>query len=195
MDLYRKLFSKKNTVTWQLVVPDSLTESVLIAAHDGIFGHHMGFISTFKKISRFFFWPGFHQWVKRYCCSCNVCQKTFPKDKVIPAPMQPAPVVSTPFLRVCIDLIGPIVPKSGRGHQWVLTLVDAATRYPEAVALKSISTEAVAEALMEIFYRLGIPDEILSDLGIQVTSKVIRETMRLLSVSQLHSTLHHPQTN
>ena len=52
----------------------------------------------------------------------------------------------------------------------VLTLVDVATRYPEAIPLKSISTEAVAEALVEIFLRLGIRDEILSDRGSQFTA-------------------------
>ena len=73
--------------------------------------------------------------------------------------------------------------------------MDVATRYPQAIALKTISAEAVADALIEIFSRVGIPDEVLSDQGTQFTSDVMRECMRLLSVSQLHSTPYHPQTN
>jgi transposase InsO family protein len=84
---------------------------------------------------------------------------------------------------------------SARGHQYALVLVDVATRYPEAVPLKSTTTEAVAEALLGIFTRTGFPDEILSDLGTQFTSDVMREVMRLISVSQLHTTPYHPQTN
>jgi co-chaperonin GroES (HSP10) len=54
--LYRKYYSKtKDEVVWQLVVPEALRESVLIAAHDGLFGEHLGPNSTFKRIMPFFF--------------------------------------------------------------------------------------------------------------------------------------------
>ena len=58
------------------------------------------------------------------------------------------PLIDTPFKRVAdIDIVGPIAPPSEAGHWYILTLVDYATRYPEAVPLKKITTEAVAEAL------------------------------------------------
>ncbi|XP_076457318.1 uncharacterized protein LOC143291362 [Babylonia areolata] len=194
--LYRRVASEKSdSVSWQLVVPENLRESVLIAAHDSVFGGHMANNSTFKRIQPFFFWPGYMSSVKHYCRSCHICQKTFPKGRVPAAPLQPVPVVEVPFSRVAIDLVGPIKPTSSQGHQYILTLVDVATWYPEAVALKSVTTEAVAEALLEIFSRTGIPDEVLSDLGTQFTSDIMREVMRLLSVSQLHTTPYHPQTN
>ena len=72
-------------------------------------------------------------------------------------PVQRIPVVKVPFEKVAIDLIGPLKPVSDRGHRWILTLVDFATRYPEAVALKTIDTEVVAEALVGIFSRVGLP--------------------------------------
>ena len=62
--------------------------------------------------------------------------------------------------------MGPIKPISEKGNSYVLTLVDFATRYPETVPLKSITTEVVAEALMGIFSRLGVPNEILNDGGV-----------------------------
>jgi transposase InsO family protein len=194
--LYRKCYSKvKDEVVWQLVVPETLRESVLVTAHDGLFGGHLGANSTFKRVSAYFFWPSYRQFIKDYCRSCDICQKTFPKGRVPSAPLQTVPVIDIPFSRVCIDLIGPIKPVSARGHQYALVLVDVATRYPEAVPLKSTTTEAVAEALLGIFTRTGFPDEILSDLGTQFTSDVMREVMRLISVSQLHTTPYHPQTN
>ena len=56
------------------------------------------------------------------------------------------PLIDTPFKRVAVDIVGPIAPPSEAGHRYILTLVDYATRYPEAVPLKKITTEAVAEA-------------------------------------------------
>ena len=70
--------------------------------------------------------------------------------------------MAVPFKRTAVDLIGPIDPPSEAGHRYILTLVDYATRYLEAVPLKRIGAETVAEALVDIYSRLGIPEEVLS---------------------------------
>ena len=49
----------------------------------------------------------------------------------------------------------------------MLTLVDLATRFPEAVPLPGIETERVADALVSIYSKIGFPREVLSDLGSQ----------------------------
>ena len=84
---------------------------------------------------------------------------------------------------------------SENGHQYILTLVDYATRYPEAIALKRIDTPTVAEALVDMFSRLGIPEEILSDLGTQFVSECMEEVNRLLSIRHLTTTPYHPMCN
>jgi len=66
-------------------------------------------------------------------------------------PLGKMPIIDIPFKRVAIDIVGEIFPASSRGYRYILTVVDFATRYPEAVALKSITTTAVAEALVSIF--------------------------------------------
>jgi len=73
-----------------------------------------------------------------------------------------------------------------------LTMVDYATQYPEATALKSIEAETVVEALLTVFTRVGIPEEILSDQGSQFLSSVIKDVSRLLSMNQLVTTPYHP---
>ncbi len=74
-------------------------------------------------------------------------------------------------------------------------MVDYATRYPEAVALKYIDSERVAEALFEMFSRVGVPNEILSDMGRQFTSDVIEGVGRLLSMKQMTTTPYNPACN
>ena len=92
------------------------------------------------------------------------------KGSVPIVPLEKMSLIDKPFKRVAIDLVGPIGPPSEDGHRYILTLVDFATRYPEAVPLKNIETETVAEALVDIFSRLGVPEEISSDLGTQFVS-------------------------
>ncbi|XP_037773456.1 uncharacterized protein LOC119569314 [Penaeus monodon] len=99
-----------------------------------------------KRYSINFFWPGAGAEIKRYCRSCHACQKTVPKGKIRKAPMVQMPVISEPFSRVAIDIVGPISPPSSRGHKYMLTLIDMATRFPEAVPLRNIdSSDLMAE--------------------------------------------------
>jgi len=84
------------------------------------------------------------------------------------------PIIDTPFDRIAVDLIGLIAPASEKGNRYILTMVDYATRYPEAVALKDIIAETVAEALVNMFSRVGVPRELLSDQGGQFMSGVMK---------------------
>ena len=70
------------------------------------------------------------------------------------------PVIDTPFKRVAVDSVGPIHPPSESGHRYILTLVDYATCYLDAVPSKSITTKTVAEALVDMYSRLGVPEQI-----------------------------------
>ena len=105
------------------------------------------------------------------------------------------PVMDTPFDRVAVDIIGPIHPMSENRNRYILTIVDYATRYPEAVALKNIETERIAEALLDVFSRVGFPKEILSDQGTQFTSNLMAEVARLISMKQLFTTPYNPKCN
>ena len=103
--------------------------------------------------------------VTSFCRSCAVCQKTTAKGFVPRVPLADMPLIDMSFWRVTVDLVGPISPPSEKGHRYILTLVDYATRHPEAVPLKNIETETVAEALLDMHSRLGIPEEVLMILA------------------------------
>lgn len=179
----------------QLVVPREHREKVLRIAHDGIMSGHLGAQKTKDRIMEEFFWPGLTADVKRFVASCDICQRTTPKGRVPRVPLGKAPIIDTPFKRVAIDIVGPIQPPSRRGNRYILTLMDYATRYPDAVALPGVETERVAEALVEIFSRVGVPKEVLSDRGTNFTSELMGEVARLLSLRQLHTSPYHPMAN
>ena len=179
----------------QLVVPKKFRGAILQLAHESILGGHLGMKKTGDKIRLLFFWPGLQQDVKLHCLSCDLCQKTFPKGKVTRVPLEKMPLIETPFERVAVNLVGPIQPVSDSKNRYILTLMDYATRYPEAVPLPGVEAERVAEALFNMFTRLGFPSEILTDLGSQFTSEVMKEVSRLLSMRMLNTTAYHPMCN
>ena len=141
----------------QIVVPTKYRKQVMKLAHEAIVGGHMGIRKTSDRITSSFHWPGIISDVTRFCRSCDVCQRTVPKGKVSKVPLGKMPIIDEPFKRVSVDLIGPVAPVSEHGNRYILTVVDFATRYPEAVALPKIGTERVAEALLDVFSRVGFP--------------------------------------
>jgi hypothetical protein len=196
--LYRYFQSPKvngGDLVKQVVVPNCLRRHVMMIGHDSVLAGHMGVRKTIDRIQIAFYWPGMDGDVRRYCKSCDMCQRTIPKGKVTKIPLGSMPRIEVPFTRVGIDLIGPITPKSDRGHRYIVTVVDYATRYPEAAPLKNITTEEVAEALFKIYCRIGFPKQVLTDLGTQFTSSVMVEVNRLMSIKMLNSTPYHPICN
>ena len=179
----------------QLAVPLGLRDNVMSLGHYSIMSGHQGIKKTYDRITTEFYWPGIHADVQRYCRSCDICQRTTPKGRVSKVPLGRMPLIDRPFKRVAVDLIGPIAPITDRGNRYILTMVDYATRYPEATALKSIEAETVAEALVTMFTRVGVPEEILSDQGSQFLSGIMKEVSRMLSIGQLHTTVYHPMCN
>ena len=148
--LYRH--AKKNNSTDQLVVPCSLRELILKGCHAIPIAGHMGICATKKRICSRFTWPGIMQDTIRFVKSCITCQKHC--NKLPRLPVQQADIVDRPFDKVAIDIVGPLTVADNK-CRYILTLIDAATRWLEAVPLRDIRTTDVASALFNIVSRLG----------------------------------------
>ena len=81
------------------------------------------------------------------------------------------------------------------GNRYILVVCDYATRYPEAIALKSIDAGRIAEELVTLFTRVGIPEEILTDQGANFTSQLLSELYKMLHVHPIRTSPFHPQTD
>ncbi len=176
-----------------LVVPHSKTEVVIQLAHAHPLAGHLGAANTTQRIRDRFHWPGLEAEVKRFCQACPVYQKTSPKPPP-PTPLIPLPIIEVPFERIGMDLVGPL-PKSARGHEHILVIVDYVTRYPEAIPLRKATAKNIAHELFMLFSRVGIPAEILTDQGTPFMSRLMADLCRLLRVKQLRTTVYHPQTD
>jgi len=173
---------------------DRERERVMKLAHESIMSRHQGAKKTYKRTVAHFFLPGIHGDVERYCRSYDVCQRTVAKGHVTEVPLGKMPLMDSPFKRVAVDLIGLVASVTERGNRYILTMVDYAARYPEAIAHKSTEADTVAEALVSMFSRAGIPEEILSDQDSQFLSGVMKEVSRL-SMNQLVTTQYNPMCN
>ena len=133
----------------QIVVPPKFREVILKRAHENAFSAHLGIGKTLNRISRNFFWPKLKKDVVRHCKTCHQCQIAGKPNQSIPkAPLVPIPSVGfEPFEHIIIDVVGPL-PKSSSGAEYLLTIMDRFSRFPEAIPIRSIKAPNIIKHLM-----------------------------------------------
>ena len=87
-------------------------------------------------------------------------------------------IVTQPFQDVAVDILGPFLTAVG-GYRFLLTCIDTATRWPEAVPLRTITAKVLISCLTEIFSRCGFPSRLSSDNGSQFVGKVFTNWLRV----------------
>ncbi|XP_065924759.1 uncharacterized protein [Magallana gigas] len=71
----------------QLIVPRKYRPIVMKIAHETLMGGHLGSKKTTNRVVSEFYWPGIQSDIRRFCRSCDVCQRTIPKGKVPAVPL------------------------------------------------------------------------------------------------------------
>lgn len=174
-----------------LVIPTMHRHQLFHLTHD-LHGH-LGVKKIKEMLQQRVTWPGLHSDITRWCAQCAVCQYQR-KNKPPKAPMLEIPVMTMPFEKVAIDLVGPF-PRTKTGYRFLLTVIDLASRYPEAIPLKTATAEEVAEGLLDTFSRHGLPRMILSDQGTQLTGKIMQQMCDRLQIEKIRTTPYHPEAN
>lgn len=177
----------------QLVLPMKCRRAVLQLAHEIPLSGHLGKTKTSQRILQRFYWPTLYKDVGDFCRACPECQKASTR-RPHRVPLVPLPIIGQPFERIAMDIVGPL-PRSRNGNRYILVVCDYATRYPEAVPLRTIDAERIAEELVGIFARVGLPGEILTDQGSNFMSQLLKELYKLLHIKPIRTSPYHPQTD
>ena len=177
----------------QVVVPGKDRHLVLKSYHDDMLGGgHQGLDRTYSHLLMKYYWIGMYSDVAKYIATCEVCQRV-KNSRAQPPPLSPMPVVGI-FKRWHMDFLS--LKLTPDGYKYVLLVVDSSSKWCEAFPTKNQEAETVAKLLYEnIITRFGCPDELLSDLGRQFTSKVLRAMCELYNIRQSFTSPYHPQTN
>ena len=156
-------------VKHQIVVPSSYRPHILSLAHDTPMSGHLGINITYQRILEHFYWPHLRKDVVEFCRSCHTCQVVGKPNQTLPkAPLQHIPAFEEPFSRVIIDCVGPL-PKSG--SQYLLTVMCASTRFPEAIPLRNISAKTIVKALIK-FSHLLVCLSLFSQIWVRISCVV-----------------------
>ena len=128
----------------KVVLPTKLRTKVLQLSHDHPLSGHFGLDRTWSRISNNYFWPKAKDDVTNWVESCQKCNEfRVPTQGYTKRPLMPIET-SNRFELVCYDLAGPFVPKTVRGNEYVLIMIDHFSKWPEFVALSDIKATTIA---------------------------------------------------
>jgi len=193
--MHHSAATKKLPEADQLVIPKALRNKMLNLAHDIPAAGHLGFAKTQARMWSHVYWPHIWKDTLSYIRSCDRCQRVGKGPKPAPAPLIPLPVMSEPFKRIAIDIVGPLPICLKSNNRFILTIIDMASHYPEAIPLPDHTAKTVASALVGHFSRFGYPEEILSDQASDFVSALMQIFLNDCSVNHIRASCYHPQTN
>ena len=115
-----------------------------------------------------------------------------PNQTIPTAHLQPMPAFDDPFSRIIIECVGPL-PKTKSGHEDLLTIMCASTRFPEAIPLRNIKTKIIVKALVRFITFVFLPKSVRSDQCSNFLSGIFQQVMHELGITQYKSSPYHPE--
>ena len=180
--------------TRQLVVPRQYRHTVIQISHSHRFSAHYGARNTLNKCLKVFYWPGIRKSVYDFVKTCHVCQIAGKPVKRIPsAPLYKVPPVGQPFDHIQVDVVGPL-PRTRKGNEYIVTVLDVATRFVHGVPLRAVSAKAVVRSLKDFFTMFGVPTRVQTDGASYFTGQVFTSFLHELGVTHSVSSPYHPES-
>lgn len=178
----------------RIFVPRALVERVIYDHHDKDIAGHPGAEETRRAVEQLFYWPHLGRDVDAYVRSCLLCAQYKRRPRHPRAPQVPR-CPQRAWEAVAVDLMGPY-NRSRTGNRFILVATDLFTRWVEAFAMDSATTNAVARKLEdEVFSRYGYPRTLISDNGTQFVSAAWYRYCRRWEVEHWTTANYHPRAN
>ena len=189
--LYQK---DPNREDLRLVIPKSLRGEAMRLSHSLPVTGHQGVARTKERVKEKFVWYGLGQEVRQFVSQCSVCNQNKKSDRHGKGAMLEYQA-GAPMERVHIDFLGPL-PKTAKGNEYVLMMVDQFTKWVECIPLPNQSAETTARAVVDSFFsRFGMPLEIFSDQGRNFESKLFSEVCKVVEIHKTRTTPYRPSAN
>jgi hypothetical protein len=171
-----------------------LKQKVLLELHTSPLGAHSGFLKTYHRVKKEFFWYGLKSDIQKFVAKYLVCQQKKVKTIKTPGLLQPLAIPSQRWEEVSMDFITGLPNLEGKSI--IMVVFDRLTKYAHFCALSHpFNASTIATALMETIQKLhGTPKIIVSDKDPIFTRNFWTKLFSCLGPQLDHSSSYYPQS-
>ena len=191
-DKFKQDFKVTDNVAYyknRLYVPSSLKNDYIRHFHENL-GCHEGIGRSTDRIKKYLYWPRMENDISTFIKDCKTCKMGKPSHlgKNI---LGKFPPVSAPFMRVHVDIMGPL-KTTFRRNKYLFVAVDAFSHWTVIKPLKTKDAKTVVKIFEdEVVKKFTMPWYVVSDMGKEFTADVfqsycIRNGIRLHWCSPYH---------
>ena len=94
--------------------------------------------------------------IKQFIRECKTCLRHNKIDAKHKAPLQKTDTINKPFVKVAIDIIGPLKETRTTKSKYALTVIDMGSRWIEVIPLRVTTAESVCNALLPVFLPIWV---------------------------------------
>ena len=134
-----------------------------------------------------FWWPKMNNNVEDLIKTCLPCQAVTPSSQI--APLNPIYMPSHPWEYLYVDICVPF-PKG----EYIFTVIDAYSRYPEAALLKETSSKSLIKESESILSRHGYPLTLKTDNDPNLVSVEMENYLRSKWIHHAKSATYRPRS-
>ena len=181
----------------RLAIPyeKDLFSRIMKMVHDDSSAGHPGVSRTMLAFNERFYMRKSTPLIKRYVQSCQVCQRTKPRNEKDPGLLTSLDIPASRWTDISVDFVGPL-PKSD-GKDGIMVVVDRLTKRAHFVPTTiRASSKEIGQLLKDHIFKLhGLPRSILSDRDTRFTSEYWQKLMKDLDVNVQMTTAYHQRAN
>lgn len=167
---------------YRIVIPPTLQKQILADIHDG----HLG-INKMKSLSRsYVYWPSLDFDLEQVGRACEACRTV--RDAPPHARLHPWEFPLHPWQRIHADFADCF------GTRYLI-IVDAHSKWIEAIAMQRADAGATIKVFRSIFARFGLPSQLVTDNGPPFFSQEFKTYCEMNCIKHVTSAPYRPQGN
>ena len=177
----------------RLVIPHKMRREVFDSCHTSHI--HNSWFKVYERVTRNFHWYNIEGDIKKWCKSCDSCQRNNISHKLKFGLLNPLPIPEKKGDILSVDFM--VGLPSSNGFDAITVWVDSLTKRTFIYASKTTDdTYIMAERFVRNVWRLGIlPRHIISDRDPKFVSDLWTQICNVLNINRILSSSNHPQTD